>query len=416
MINKKNLILKLLPVLILLITITSVNPWSMFPLNTAITWFIYAITIFATLWYIKTFFNTKHAPIYTIVGVYFIWMLIGVVRGMFIADGYWEWKQWAAGSTALSLPIFAYAFSIPWLLSNTLKIWFKFALPLFFICYVWSLANYTAFQFFLGPVFIMGCFIPIVPNKKWRYILIAILIFLLVVEIDARSQIIKVILAILLSLACFFYKLVPLKIIKLFFWIFIFSPIVLLYLGIMGEFNVFKDLSDSSETSIIADSPENSEAVLMSDTRTFIYNEVISSALKNNYIWFGRTPTRGNDSVAFGAYNAEFLGKGKYQRHKNEMCFPNLFTWLGLIGMLLYCSIYFKAAYLAIYKSKNIYLKIVGLFIAFHFAFGWVEDINSFDILSISLWMMIAIGLSTQFRNMNNNEFKYWISTIFNKK
>lgn len=129
----------------------------------------------------------------------------------------------------------------------------------------------------------------------------------------------------------------------------------------------------------------------------------------------GRTPARGNDSASFGSYNAEKLKTGKYERHFNELCHTNIFTWLGLIGVILYSFIYFRSSYLAVYKSNNIYIKYLGCFIAFRWAYGWIEDFNQFDIMNISLWMMIAMGISFQFRSLSNQQFKLWINSIFNK-
>lgn len=58
-------------------------------------------------------------------------------------------------------------------------------------------------------------------------------------------------------------------------------------------------------------------------------------------------------------------------------------------------------------------MKVLGVYIAFRFAYGWVEDQNRFDIANIALWMMIAMGLSVQFRKMSNQEFRLWINRIF---
>lgn len=99
----------------------------------------------------------------------------------------------------------------------------------------------------------------------------------------------------------------------------------------------------------------------------------------------------------------------QYGIYSNELCFPNMFTWLGLVGMILYCLVYLKAPYLAVYKSRNIFMKLIGVFIAFRFTYGWVEDFNSFSIMNIALWMIIAMGFSDSFRKMTNREFKYWI-------
>lgn len=183
----------------------------------------------------------------------------------------------------------------------------------------------------------------------------------------------------------------------------------------MGTFNIFQDLVSNRgeyiETKIV--DGQVVEEDLSADTRTFIYKEVIESALKHDYIFWGRTPARGNDSMTFGTYGAEILKTGKYERHSNELCHTNVFTWLGLIGVILYSLIYLRSSYLAVYQSNNIYIKFLGCFIAFRWAYGWIEDQNRFDIMNIALWMMIAMGLSKQFRIMNNRQFQTWLINIF---
>ena len=59
--------------------------------------------------------------------------------------------------------------------------------------------------------------------------------------------------------------------------------------------------------------------------------------------------------------------------------------------------------------------KLIGVFIAFHWAYGWVEDATKFDILNISLWSAISMGLSSQFRAMSDKEFLKWFEGVFKK-
>lgn len=61
-------------------------------------------------------------------------------------------------------------------------------------------------------------------------------------------------------------------------------------------------------------------------------------------------------------------------------------------------------------------MKLLGLFIAFRWAFGWIEDFNRFDIANISLWILIAMGFSKQFRQMDNLRFKRWLYNTLSLK
>lgn len=193
--------------------------------------------------------------------------------------------------------------------------------------------------------------------------------------------------------------------------------LVILILGISGRFNVFEDISENQgkyvEHKMVKG--EVVESDISADTRTFIYIEVLQSAIRNGYMIFGRTPARGNDSAAFGAHSAEDLKTGKYERHSNELLHLNLLTWLGLVGMLLYSLIYLRSSYLAVYHSNSKYLKLIGLFIVFHWAYGWVEDFNRFDIQNIALWSVIAMGMSNRFRAMSDADFRHWFRSIFGR-
>ena len=402
---------------ILLITFMSVSQWSIIPIgNTVIYWIFCFLTIFLLFHIKKKNFHPSNHKDYLIIFIYLIWMTIGCIRGILIADGYWEWKQLITGALALSLPVFAYVFSIPKISHDVLHVWIKYAIPLFFLLFIWIIGT-ASYQFYLSPIFLIACFLPIIP-KKWRYMFILLLLLMLFANLGARSQVLKSFFTLCMSACILFHKFFANKILKLLHWTFYILPIILLFLGISGQFNIFEDLS-KNEGKIVERKMVNGQWVeedLSADTRTFIYEEVISSAIRHNYIWFGRTPARGNDSMSFGSYSAENLKTGKYERHSNEVCHPNIFTWLGLVGVILYSLIYLKSSYLAVYKSNNIYIKILGVFIAFRWAYGWVEDFNRFDIMNISLWMMIAMGFSEQFRDMTDRDFKIWIRSIFWKQ
>lgn len=346
---------------------------------------------------------------------YFIWMLSNSIRGAFIAENYWEYKQLISGILSLSLPILVYIYSIPSILNTTLKYWFKYALIVFII--IIPFLEKDAYHFYLGPIFLAGCFIPILP-QKWRIIIGGLLTIMLFIDLGARSQVIKSAIVLMMAIGICFRKLVTNKILRIVHWTCYILPVILLCLGITGIFNVFEDLASNegkyTQTKIV--NGEVEEEDLSADTRTFIYEEVITSAITHGYVIWGRTPARGNDSMAFGTFTAEVLKTGKYERHSNELCHTNIFTWLGLIGVILYSLIYLRSSYLAVYKSNNIYIKFLGCFIAFRWAYGWIEDFNRFDIMNFSLWIMIAMGLSIQFRSMSNQEFQQWIKNIYSQR
>lgn len=407
---------KYFPLLIGLLTFFSVNQWSGLQIgNTALSWLL-DITILFIVWQIKKNYYDRIFPRSTwkkdkILTLYFIWIIICVIRGGFVAENYWEWKQLINGTLTLMLPAFIYCFSIPTITHRTLQFWFKWILP-FFIIYAAFFIVGDTYHFFLAPVLLIGVFLPIL-SKKWQVIIGFLLILMITVDIGARSQIIKALMCLMMSIAYLLNRLITDKLLRTTYILIIALPCIFLYLGISGIFNPF-NMEDylGERTRIVKREGKKQEEKITADTRTFIYIEVLKSATEHSYILQGRTPARGNDSEAFGSFNAEELKTGKYERHSNELCHLNVFTWTGLIGTVLYSLIYLISSWRAIYHSNNLYLKLLGVFVAFRWTYGWVEDFNRFDIMNITLWMMIAMCYSPLFRKLNNRELHLWIKSI----
>lgn len=401
---------------LIVIALLSPAPYCRIPLgNTFVYWF-FSFCIVLLIPYIRR----KYNPViqkndYFFVTCFLIWAFIGAIRGFFIADNYWEFKNLISGLLCCSLPAMTFIFC-PRVLLKFYRLWIKICIPAFFLFYLWMVTPGEV-NFYLGPVFVIGCFLPYMP-KKWKFIIGFLLAFMLVADLGGRSQVLKAFLAICISLLCIFRKFVFDKMLRAAHWLCYVFAIVLLVLGITGKFNVFTDLESNSgkyvEKKIV--NGEQVEDDLAADSRTFIYVEVLQSALNNDYVLCGRSLARGNDSNSFGSYNAEDLKTGKYERYQNELCHLNIFTWLGVIGVLLYSLIYIRSSYLAVYRSNSYFLKLIGVFIAFHWAYGWIEDTTNFDILNISLWSAIGMGLSSQFRAMTDKDFKQWVWGIFYKK
>jgi hypothetical protein len=190
-------------------------------------------------------------------------------------------------------------------------------------------------------------------------------------------------------------------------------------LGLSGAFNVFKMdeyiEGDYSASKTTIEGQTTSES-LTTDSRTGIYEEVIASAVKYDYIIFGRTPARGNESEMFGDYSLNVLQTGKKERYDNEVSILNVFTRTGVIGVMLYFFVFFRASYLAVYRSNNIYIKIIGLYVSFRWLYAWIEDFSWFDLTYFFLWIMIGMSFSKAFRQMNNKEMLVWVRGIFSKK
>jgi hypothetical protein len=185
-------------------------------------------------------------------------------------------------------------------------------------------------------------------------------------------------------------------------------------MGITGFFNVFKFKEYlPKDWNYEIDGGYNSDKVerLDRDTRTFIYEEAISSAISQNYVIQGHSLARGYTSKVFAFMDLH----GRGERASSEVGIVNIFTYFGMLGVFTYFGIFLSATYQAIYKSNNIYMKVVGFYVTFRWFFAWIEDFSRFNLNYLFLWIMIAMCFSLQFRSMNNRQFEIWVRSTLSK-
>ena len=180
-------------------------------------------------------------------------MLLGILRGCFIAEGYWEWKSLVSNSFDLSLPIFVYVFSIPEILRRTLRLWIKVAIPAFIVYYGWTMES-GIYQNYLGPVLVLFCFLPVL-SKKWKFIFVTLLLLMIFSDFGARSQVIKATVVLLIGIGYALQRnntlrYISLPIMRFMYWTFYFGAITLLYLGITDQFNLFEKLAENEGSTL----------------------------------------------------------------------------------------------------------------------------------------------------------------------
>lgn len=406
----------LLATFIVLTTIISVNESSSFPIgNTYSNWVIYTITTILFIHGKKIYYQPINNWDVLFIQLYLTWVTICIVRGLFIAEYYWDFKNLIGSSLALLLVVSVYVFSNPQIVHQVLSTWIKYAIPIFFVLLFFVLPE--GYGYFLVPISFFSLFFSILPIK-WKMIVLSFSILVVFSDLDARSNVIKFIVPLLFSILFFFKGFVRSKIFKVLFKVMFVLPLFFLILGVSNVFNVFqmdKYINGTYKETKLIDGVIR-EVSLTADTRTFLYNEVITSAISNDYVLFGRTLARGNDSEAFGTHAAEELKTGRYERHANEVSILNVFTWTGLVGVILYFLVFYKAVSLAIVKSNSHFLKIIGLYLAFRWMYTWVEDFTNFNISNIILWIIISMCYSVPFRKMTDRDFKNWLLCILKQK
>lgn len=411
----------MLPVSILLMTIYTVLPYvkSGIPFvstinNTTLWWgisFLILMMFFLSRHY---FFDTRNEDNLLVVWIYLLWNIVCITRGMFEAEVYWDWKGLIGNSMALMLPIVIFSTTNKIVVQSLFVFYVKYGLPLFALFAV--LIRTDAFGFYLMPVSILILFFPAF-TKRQRILILLIAVLVIFSDFGARSNILKFGIPFLILIIYYFKEKISVKILETARISLFIIPLVFFGLGVTNVFNVF-NMSEYLKGDYVGVGTDNEgnrvEMSATADTRTFIYIEVLESAINNNYWMLGRTPARGNDSNTFGVLASELTGRN--ERLANEIGLANVFTWTGIMGVILYFLIFYRASYLAINKSNNIYVKMLGVFIAFRWLYSWVEDINNFTINYFMLMIIFGMCFSHSFRKMTNNEVIIWARGIFDTR
>lgn len=254
-----------------------------------------------------------------------------------------------------------------------------------------------------GMGYLMGLYlIPIIfitefrPIKRILLSILVILIFLIGIQYGARSQCIKFGSVFLLGFTFIYAKFIYKWIYKVIGFIFLLSPFVLLYLSLYSDINVF-ELNFGKN-----------ESTLTQDTRTIVYREAITSSVYNKSIISGRGFHHGYDSYF------QFKREGNWGSDDNtferigEAQIVNYYTNGGLIYVLIFFLLS-ASCFVKTFKSQNIYIKAIGLFVTFIWFYSWIEFMISVNITSLCLWIFYGICLSSEFRKMSNQELKLYV-------
>jgi hypothetical protein len=397
--------LKVLPYLILVIGISSVSQWSDLIIGNTLIWWCIKFIIY--ICFIKVYIIKKYpqAP-YPIIKIFLFCVLISAIYGaVFMSENYWDWKSLVSNLFAFCLPFVTFIYNDPEIVSKTIKVWLKYAL-IIYLPWIPFLHSDAHAHYFM-PLTLLALFFFNL-NTKYKIYIIVVFVWILMMGTESRSSILRFTGALSISMI---YLVKKYKIRNALYKSLHFSmlslPLVLFGLAITNVFNVF-NMDEYLSHNYVLRNENGSEFNPTVDTRTFLYEEEIRSALSNKYLWHGRSLARGYNSIVFTEVD-EITKTSRGERYKCEVSILNVFNYLGIIGVVLYFFIFIQASYLAIYKSNNDYVKILALYVSFRWIIAWIEDFNNMDLNYLFLWIMIGMCFSSAYRKMTNIEFNNWL-------
>lgn len=113
----------ILPYTILLISISSVLQWCSLPIGNTFLWWSLQGGILGIFFYL----SIKHYIVPSIKWFLYYLIFSAIYGAVFMTENYWDWKLLVNNLMVFSLPIAAYVYANPIVLTKTLRVWIKYA-------------------------------------------------------------------------------------------------------------------------------------------------------------------------------------------------------------------------------------------------------------------------------------------------
>lgn len=414
---KKNNTLEdiVLPFLLIIITWQSVAPWMKF--HFSYTWFIdWMANMGLVFIFFMSYWKERKKTIMVFPKSLFFLVLVltcSLFYGIFyMADDYFDTVAGIKHYAQWMLCMGVLYFQNPYKLSHITALWVKYAVPIAIILV--PLMTGEAVGKYFAPFTFIICFFPYLKGRARIISIIIIMVVLVCGALGARSVLLRFTMAILIAFGIYFQSFFSKFFLSSLSVVLLLTPFIFITLAITTDFNIFqiqeyfglKDVEVASGTD-----EKGSTSGVFQDTRTLLYTEVILSAVENDYVVFGRSLSRGNDSYS-KLFLEEDVTNSHYERRANEVRILNVFTYMGIVGVIVFFLLHVTAVYTAFRKGRSIIIYFMGAFVAARWVFAWMEDFERFDLNNLFLWIPIAMCFSPMFLNMTDSDFKNWAKTL----
>lgn len=347
---------------------------------------------------------------YKIILIYFISNLIIFTRGIFDLSSNQDYITFFSNIIFVTLfyPLYLIIIkknNIVYILKSIIFI----GIPISFVTYLYKPTDgFMTFQQNISIIYLLILMIPYL-NKKWIVIILILSIIGITYDMTRRSFFINCIVSFLIVGSYYIFTQNMLKkIAKIFFIISLISPIILLLLGLTGIFNIFK-IGENTEVTIKNSTYERSALV---DSRTAIYYDVFSELTRQKSIIFG-LGGNGKTQTTLSDLSDDYYLTYKEGRRNTESGMLNYFQWGGILSAFSYYLLLCIASYNAIYKSRNIFFLLLGIFMSFKIMYSFIEDNISTNTMSFYIMLSIGLCYNKTLKNLNNQSIKKMISYSF---
>lgn len=401
-----------MPIWLLMVVCFGAQPWMTVHVFPPV--IVYLISFIVLFVYAAVFIKDwRRSPM--VLRLFLGWVLINALRGLLYAEGYYDFKFLVENLTVYLIPLCVVYFSRPENVQKSIRLPVMASMFMLVFFYPISFPEASMRLLFLLPLLVP--FVFRVNLRQAGFVILMLIAFAWTGSLESRAAITRMAVSLFFAVV---FLLPPWFTGKRFLGIvssvFFTAPIVLLVAAGFYDFNIFVDTFNNLGGKYIIKTTEGSQTDqedLAGDTRTFIYEETLVSATLQDYWLMGHTLSRGYTSPTFRDTDPISFNRG--ERPNSEVGILNIFTHMGLIGVVLYTIVFLMAAYRALTRARSPEMRVMGALVAFRWFLSWTEEFTIFDINQNIIWLMVAMCLSTEFLEMDGPTFRKFLSGCFYK-
>lgn len=263
-----------------------------------------------------------------------------------------------------------------------------------FAALLWKGYGLSDVPHILMPFSLFVFYIPFV-KIKWRLFIFFVVVFSFFYDVSVRINVLLLSFCLFLLLIHTFFYSLWLRTYKLLRYLIFILPLLFVFLGYLGIYNVFKDMSEQDVNVSIEGSKVGRSYNV--DSRSQVYSEFYDSMYKISSQLVGDGP------VSF--YEDEFhrsTGPFINPRMRVEPGILNITKYYGALGFLVFFILFWKASNLAVNYSNNDFIKFIGIYAAFKFFILFIEEPN----VSLDTYFAVGLCFNSKIREMGNNDIK----------
>ncbi len=339
--------------------------------------------------------------------LWLFYLIFNLIRGAFLAENYWEWKELFLSILPFSLLPLVYYLSQNLEIANTIfgfvtKYLFQWG---FILIPLTLFSDRELYSRLMASISLFILFLPYCkPNKKILIIIVALTSVFIILAF--RSNLLRISFSFILLLVYYFRKYISVNWFRILHFIFFALPVIFATLAISGEFNILAEIGNNQGVEFVDNTGVSND--IFHDDRTFLYSEVFGSFISPIDIIIGKS--------AIGYYISDWFyddgGAINGKRFGTEVGILNIFLKGGITGVIIYLFLMYIVTWYAINRSSNNLSKLLGIFIAFRFTYSFIEEFTNYDMNCFFVWIAVGLISSPRFRNMSDKEISSYFKLI----